>query len=783
EAESQSAEALPAPSGGPAGAPRDPAQPVAWAPPPAAAVAEGEAAAAGDLEAIARLFDVEEAMAHVEALAAPEYGGRQPGTPGHAAAGEYIAERFREYGLLPAVDGAYYQAFAVPYARVTAAPTLRITAPGGEVGGDLAFRQDYAYAWGGYAGGGRAEGPVYWLSDGLREDYAGMDVVGGIVLCRGRYYEEALRQAVEHGAGGLLLLAEHENQITMLRTYREAPYLPDGLPTLWVNEAAAEALLAGSGYRSADLTILYESVPLETEAAFEVQMEEPGEAPARNVLGLLPGADPEWASQVLVLGAHYDHLGTDGNGDIYYGANDDASGIAAILEIARSWQAAGYRPDTSVLFAAWDAEEQGLLGATHYVGAPPVPLSQTVGMIQLDMVGLATEGVLSIGGEDTDVGRQAAASAALWGLLADGPGGVTTSGSDHLAFSRAGVPAVLLSWDGFDVPYYHTPHDTPETLQPERLREAGVVASHTALALSSAHGRVRAAVERQAEAIEAGNGDAYASTLDPADLGWQEAGREWLGSRAEATAHGYALTVESLVVHGDWATAEVTPRLTDAEGGTEALPAYPARLVRREGDWYGARPVGDLVETPLLAARFVSPWRPPIIVRDELAEGRPRPAPAGRSDAEWAAELDATYGRVLAALGHTPALSTTVTVYPTDGARDWLASGEGIEVSRTAPLTETAVALALTDLGLPAGAGGWLRAGLADWLGGGEALPEGPDALNLAVAGLPEGTDPAALLDVSAGALSGDSRAGARSLVAYLLAEHGTEGIATLCRA
>ncbi len=761
-----------------------------WRPPESwAAPAQSAQAAAGDLLGISRYFDVEEAMAHVEALAGPAFGGRQPGTPEHAAAGQYIADRYAEYGLLPAGSEGFFQPFTVPYARVTATPTLRITAPSGQMRSDFLFRQDYAYAWGGYAGGGQAAGPVTWAGDCLAEDLRGLDVSGGILFCRGRHYEEAGRQAVEHGASGLLLLAEVDTQITRLRTYRAPAYLPASLPTLWVGDTVAAWLLRGTGYRPSDLSILYEPVPLESHAAFTVEMDEPGEAEARNILGILPGADPERADELLILGAHYDHLGTDANGDVYAGANDDASGVAALLEVARSWQEAGYVPAVPVLFASWDSEEQGLLGAAHYAAHPLMPLTQTVGMIQLDMVGLASEGVLLVDGDLNPVGAQLMASAGLFGVPAEGSGSDGGSGSDHAVFARAGVDAALLIWDNAEVPYYHTPADTPETLQPERLQLAGAITSHAAQALSSAAGNVRTLLAAQTEAIAAGDAAAYVATLDPADLALREAGRAWLLPRA-AAAGTYTATVGSVLIEDTSATAEVTAHRTDAEGQSVLLATYPVRLVRRDGAWYTAGPAYETAETPLFTARFASPWRAPRIEHDELATGSAAPTVPSNTDADWVAALDEVATRVYAGLGYTPTMSTTVTVYPNDRARRWLAPGgtwaEGaalpaVEVSRTAPLTETAVSLALEGLGLPTGQGAWLRTGLLDLLAEGQALPEGEGALAQAGVGLPQGASAATVL-AATGTLGVEDRRVARSLAAYLVAQEGVEGLTALLR-
>jgi hypothetical protein len=209
------------------------------------------------------------------------------------------------------------------------------------------------------------------------------------------------------------------------------------------------------------------------------------QATGRNVLGLLPGPNMEQSSRVLILGAHYDHLGVDADGELYAGANDNASGVAVLIEIARAMRSVGYVPDHSVLFAAWDGEEQNLLGSRHYVGNPVFPLANTIGMIQLDMVGLASEGFLHIEGTSNAVGHQLSSSAALFGVKTQGI--EQGSGSDHVPFLEAGVPAALLIWDGAQVPYYHTPQDKPDTLQPERLREVGMIVTHAAVVLATHH--------------------------------------------------------------------------------------------------------------------------------------------------------------------------------------------------------------------------------------------------------------------------------------------------------
>ncbi|NIR35196.1 MAG: M20/M25/M40 family metallo-hydrolase, partial [Actinobacteria bacterium] len=250
-----------------------------------------------------------------------------------------------------------------------------------------------------------------------------------------------------------------------------------------------------------------------------VAVEEQEQVQARNVLGLLPGSDPQRSDEVVVIGAHYDHLGRDPDGAINNGANDNASGVATVLEIARLYQAQDYRPARSVLFAAWDGEELGLLGARHYVAHPTLPLTQTVATVNLDMVGAGE--ALRIDGEGA-VAAQLRASAEAYGITTT----LTFDGrSDHFAFYEAGVPAAMLIY--WPDALYHTPDDQADTIAPEHLKTVGVLAAHTLAALADEHVRLEQAVERLQASIATGDRDAFLEGLDPADPDLQAAQAAW----------------------------------------------------------------------------------------------------------------------------------------------------------------------------------------------------------------------------------------------------------------
>lgn len=204
----------------------------------------------------------------------------------------------------------------------------------------------------------------------------------------------------------------------------------------------------------------------------------------RNIVGLLRGSDPLLSRQVVVVGAHMDHVGTadqapdvgrrppardqDAEDRIWNGADDNASGTATVMEAARALVVSGYRPRRSVLFILLSAEEWGLLGARHYVNHPIIPLEDTVAMINLDMVGRNPDRPLVVSGCGTAEAWPELVRAAAEGLeleLAVRAG--TSPGSDHYEFAAARVPALHLFSNFHEE--YHRPADHADLLAIDRL--------------------------------------------------------------------------------------------------------------------------------------------------------------------------------------------------------------------------------------------------------------------------------------------------------------------------
>lgn len=313
-------------------------------------------------------------------------------------------------------------------------------------------------------------------------------------------------------------------------------------------------------------------------------------AEGRNVVGVLPGRDPALAGEYVVIGAHYDHLGTGGMGNSldpdsagvpHNGADDNASGVAALLEIARRLTLS--RPGRSVLFLAFSGEEQGLLGSTHYVKNPAVPNQQVVAMLNFDMVGRMKDGKLVIYGVET---------APEWRPLIDSLNAraglaITAQGggygpSDHTAFTVAKRP-VLHFFTGTHEDYHRTTDDAPR-INVEGVEQIAALAAELTRAVGN-RGAGLTFVESTPPAAPAGSSrtggyGAYLGSIP--DMTGNPGGVALSGVRAGSPAEQAGLKA------GDVLIRIGTHEVADLQGMTDALRAHqPGDVVevafRRDG--------------------------------------------------------------------------------------------------------------------------------------------------------------------------------------------------------
>lgn len=188
-----------------------------------------------------------------------------------------------------------------------------------------------------------------------------------------------------------------------------------GIPVVVVSRKLAERLLAAQDQSLSDYLKIADartapprtSIITGLKLSFTVNVVRK-EAPSFNVIGILPGSDPKLKDEAVVIGAHYDHLGRGGEGslaarpgEIHHGADDNASGVAGMLELARIMSSQNPKPRRTVVFIAFGGEEEGLIGSNYYVNHPAFPIANTVAMINMDMIGRLKEDKLSVGGIGT----------------------------------------------------------------------------------------------------------------------------------------------------------------------------------------------------------------------------------------------------------------------------------------------------------------------------------------------------------------------------------------------
>ena len=198
----------------------------------------------------------------------------------------------------------------------------------------------------------------------------------------------------------------------------------------------------------------------------------------RNVLGLLPGSDPELKNQVILIGAHYDHIGygtrRNSRGPIGYvhnGADDNASGTSGLLELAEAFTMLAEPPKRSILFAFWDAEEKGLLGSRYWTAHPTVPLENVVMVINLDMIGRLREDRLTVFGTRSGYGLRKLVSRQNEGpALKLDFSWTLEPNSDHYPFFQRDVPILLWHTGMHDA--HHTPYDDAKLINPAGMSQA-----------------------------------------------------------------------------------------------------------------------------------------------------------------------------------------------------------------------------------------------------------------------------------------------------------------------
>ncbi len=462
-------------------------------------------------------IDPQSYLDDVKYLASPRLKGRETGSPELEKAAHWIAAKFRAFGLQPVDGKSYFQAFpVVTSAKLGKVNEFRFVEDGREV--DLKFPRDFVPF--NFSESGKLAGNVVFAGYGITapeyhyDDYAGLDVKGKIVLIlrhepqefddhsvfAGRNYTAHAQFASKasnakmHGAAGVILIndmAHHRGEPDQLEKFgtAEGP-LDAGIPFVQVKAAYVEGWFTAAGKNLEDIQdridkdLKPESFTFPDNLRVNADLDvERVVKTVHNVVGYLPGETGEY----VIIGAHYDHLGLgeqyeldpDKAGTVHPGADDNASGTAGVIELAR-WFSKQPKQKRGILFMTFSGEEEGLLGSAYYASHPELPLGKAVAMINMDMIGRVRNGKLYIGGTDTGTTLRAMVGRDVqpFGLHIDYSDMSGYGSSDHSSFTAKQVP-ILFFFSGLHSDY-HKATDTWDKIDaPDAAKVLEVVAAVT----------------------------------------------------------------------------------------------------------------------------------------------------------------------------------------------------------------------------------------------------------------------------------------------------------------
>ncbi len=455
--------------------------------------------------AAAATISPEDIHERISFLASDELRGRDTPSPGLDRAAEYLSEQFEGMGLESAGDPAsYLQRYPFSSTEIDAS--------------ELVFRVE-----------GETDAPMYledfFVIPGMTESFSAAPVFAGpatgaasvdaaelserFVLWTvsgaepdaewGAQLTPAVGTSLQAGAAGVGLILDPEFTSASIRELapqvggQQAPF-----PVVGISREAGIGMIRQAG---GDLDALMAAVqagegPQPVDGAeFEVRTPTTTiQDTVPNVVAMLPGSDPMLRETYVVYTAHFDHVGVgepDEDGDsIYNGADDDASGTAALVEIAEAFAALPIAPARSIVFLAVSAEEKGLLGSRHFVENPTVPLGQMVANINMDMVGRNhPDSVIAIGQEYSTLGplvqEVAAARPELQLVVAPDlwPEERLFFRSDHYNFAQNGVPAIFFTTGLHD--QYHRPDDEIDLIDADKNARIARLAFYLGHAIAS----------------------------------------------------------------------------------------------------------------------------------------------------------------------------------------------------------------------------------------------------------------------------------------------------------
>ena len=430
---------------------------------------------------------INELAEHIKYLASDELGGRFPGTPESKKAQDYIIAQYINTNISPLCEDGYLQHFDF-ISHVVAGDNNSLSI------GDKSYAISEDFIPIGFSENSRLSAGAVFLGYGFSiddsvkwNDYENVNVEGkwALILRGGPDRDNphsvynphlALRKkallAKDNNAAGVIFVNQDDDD-ELIKLRYDNSFSGAGIPIIHVGKIVVEEIFSNCNYDIQTLKKKLSSnfqpfsfdIPDKVISAnIELEKTKSG---AANILAVIPGNDPQLKDEYIVIGGHYDHLGMGGPGSgsrapdtlaIHNGADDNASGIAGVIEIGEKLAAIQQDLKRSVILFNFDAEERGLLGSKHFIKNPLIPINSIVAMLNLDMIGHLADSVLTIGGSGTSPGFEELLTGVNKKYNTDlklsnegyGP-------SDHATFYSKDIPVLFFFTGTHDD--YHKPTD------------------------------------------------------------------------------------------------------------------------------------------------------------------------------------------------------------------------------------------------------------------------------------------------------------------------------------
>ncbi len=445
-------------------------------------------------------FSGQKILEHIKVLASQEFQGRKSGLPGGEKASNWIADRFKEWGVTPALKEGYFQNFDNPFFNVDGDILLRID--------NFKMKRTFFYDddWRviSNSGSGKIDGEIVFVGYGIVSEknrwneYEKVSVKDKVVLVVNGYppflsvkiEEESqiglkVENAYKNGAKGIIFVYKPGEAPQRIRLSIPPEKYRKDFIAIFATENVLNFIFSElpTDFRYLMQVIDREMKPaskaLPVKVLISARTTFDPKRKMKNLIAKIDGVDPVLKDEFVIIGAHMDHLGVSPTGEVYKGANDNASGTAVVMEIARMMKLNNVRPKRTILFALWAGEEQGLLGSRYYAEHPVFPIEKTLAYFNLDMVGQGDGRInfpgVYYGPEIWSAIKQKLPDEIKKDLIPSrgGPGG-----SDHTSFLLKGVPGFGIMTSGYHFKYHQT-RDDFDMIKPEILEKVANCLYHS----------------------------------------------------------------------------------------------------------------------------------------------------------------------------------------------------------------------------------------------------------------------------------------------------------------